>query len=78
MSKKTAIKARRRGRLMENVQKESPLARKARKLFPDPEPRILVFQDDNFGFIDEPRVVQSYTTYSLGDTPILDFGPPRK
>ena len=78
MSKKTAIKTQRKGKLMQTAQKESPLARRARKIFSDPDPRVVISLDDNYGFIEEPRIVQSYTTYSLGDVPVFDFGPPRK
>jgi hypothetical protein len=78
MPKKTDIKSRRRAKPMEKTQKESPLARKARKIFFDPNPSTLIPQDSNFGFLEEPKIVQSYTTYSLGDPPIFDFGLPRQ
>ena len=77
MPRKIDIKSGRRGIPVKKIPKESPLVRKARKFFADPDPKILPLFDANFGFVEEPRIVQSYTTYSLGDPPIFDFGPPR-
>jgi len=61
---------------MPRTQKESPLVKQANKFFSQPEPTTVFVRDASPAYIDEPQVVQSYTTYSLGDVPLLN--PPQK
>jgi hypothetical protein len=63
---------------MQSTQKESSLVRKSRKLFREPDRRTSVLQNLDFVFVEEPKVVQTYTMYSLGDAPIVDFNPPQQ
>jgi hypothetical protein len=48
------------------------LVRRAKKLFSEPEPATVFVRDMYPTFMDEPQIVQSYTTYSLGEVPLLN------
>lgn len=62
---------------MQKTQKKSSLVRKAKLLFAQ-TPETIALHDLYFAFADEPKVVQSYTMYSLGEIPILNFNPPQQ
>ena len=74
---KRVINPRRGKTLMPNAANESPLVRRAKKLFSEPSPQTVFLRDVYPAFADEPQIVQSYTTYSLGDVPLF-IPPPQK
>ncbi len=75
MAKRRAIKSHRSEKSMQVPQKESALAKRAKKYFGELPPKYPLLHGLNSEFLDEPKVVQSYTVYSLGELPILDFNP---
>jgi hypothetical protein len=68
---KRAIKSQRKKKPMPTTQTESPLVKRAKKFFSEPEPATVFVRDLYPTFMDEPQIVQSYTTYSLGEVPLL-------
>jgi hypothetical protein len=64
---------------MKKAAKKSELARQVEKLFPQapqdltPSPGAL-FPESESGYIGEQKIVQTYTTYSVFEAPIPDFG----
>ena len=75
---KRAIKSRRREMPMPETQRESTLVKQARKFFSEPPPKTVFVRDMYPTFADEPQIVQSYTTYSLGEVPLLIPIPQQK
>jgi hypothetical protein len=62
---------------MKKAAQKSELVKQVEKLFPavpQTMPSPVAFPEHDSGYIGEQKVVQTYTTYSVFEAPIPDFG----
>lgn len=69
-NKKRVIKSQRKNSMPQTL-KESPLVKQARRFFSEPEPSTVHVRDWYPAYPGEPQIVQSCTTYSVGEVPAL-------
>ena len=67
-SRKRVINSQRKNS-MPPTSKESQLVKQARKFFTEPEPSTVYVRESYPAYPGEPQIIQSCTTYSVGEVP---------